>query len=161
MGMAIALFSSLLTAGLAVMGTHYLNVGTKSGDETQQEAQPGGWQKISNFFSREEEAGPVQFVEINNIVITLRSEGEKERYMLLELALTAVGDEAVQQTEQMLPAIRGATVVLLSDMEYRAVRTLSISDLHDKLMAAYVARFEQMKKPLPFKDVTISKMLLQ
>lgn len=81
--------------------------------------------------------------------------------MLLELALTTVDNERSQLTEQMLPAIRGATVALLTDMEYSAVRAMRVVDMHDKLMEAYSAKFKQLNNPLPFTDVIISKMLLQ
>ncbi|MRS89669.1 flagellar biogenesis protein [Enterobacteriaceae bacterium RIT714] len=158
LGMAIALFSSVLTASLAVMGTHYLSA---SKDGTDEEESPSSMQRIAAFFSSSAEAQPVKFVEMSNIVITLRSEGDKERYMLLELSLTALDDESAQLTEKMLPAIRGATVALLSEMDYTTVRALKLTDLHDKLMEAYKIRFKQLNNPVPFTDVIISKMLLQ
>lgn len=160
LGMAIAIFISVLTAGLAVMGTQYLSA-PPSGEETAESGHSSAVGKITSFFSRAEEERPLLFVEIKNIVVTLRSEGDRERYMLLELALTAADEEAVQRTELMLPAIRGATVALLSDMDYHEVRALRVADMHDKLMEAYSDRFKQLNNVLPFNDVIISKMLLQ
>ena len=61
----------------------------------------------------------------------------------------------------MIPAIRGATVNLFSEMDYDAVRALSVSNLHDKLKAAYAARFDSLKMDVPFDDVIISKMVFQ
>lgn len=159
LGMAIAIFSSLLTAGLAVMGTQYM--AASSEEEAVEGEQPGRWGKVTAFFSRSEQAGPMQFVEMKNIVVTLRNDGDRERYMLLELALTVVDDDAFQRTELMLPAIRGATVALLSDMNYHDVRALRVPDMHDRLMEAYTDRFRQLNNSLPFTDVIISKMLLQ
>lgn len=156
-GMALALFSSFLT----VMGMNYFTAASHVETAEQAETPPGTWQKISNYFSRDEEETPVQFVEVKNIVVTLRGEDNRERYMLLELALTTVDNERSQLTEQMLPAIRGATVALLTDMEYSAVRAMRVVDMHDKLMEAYSAKFKQLNNPLPFTDVIISKMLLQ
>ncbi|MGL5602365.1 MAG: flagellar basal body-associated FliL family protein [Silvania sp.] len=163
--MAIAVLSSVLTAGLAVTGTYYLNASTNSSAQASEdgapEAKPGIWHKVSGFFASSDNVAPPQFVEMNNIMITLRSDGDRERYMLLELALSAADSQAVQQTEMMLPAIRGATVALFSDMEYSAVRAMHIPELHDMLMATYNARFAELKQSVPFNDVTISKMLLQ
>ncbi|MFY9997333.1 MAG: flagellar basal body-associated FliL family protein [Leclercia sp.] len=163
--MAIAIVSSVLTAGLAVTGTQYFNARANSSAEATDtgatDAQPDIWRKVSGFFASSDNVAPPQFVEMNNIMITLRGDGDRERYMLLELALSAVDSKAVQQTEMMLPAIRGATVALLSDMEYSVVRAMHIPELHDMLMAAYTARFAELKQPVPFNDVTISKMLLQ
>ena len=156
MGLAIAIFSALL----AVMGTQHF---TKPAAEPEINAPetPSSWQKIKHMFSSAEEETQVLFVEINNIMITLKSDGGKERYMLLELALTAATEDAVKQTEMMIPAIRGATVALLSEKDYTLVRTLSVNDLHDELLAAYRERFKQLKTQMPFNDVIISKMLLQ
>lgn len=161
--MAIAMLSSVLAAGMAIMGTHYVNAKSSDSttDELTTEEQPGIWSKISGIFSSGDQAAPLQFVEISNIMITLRSEGDRERYMLLELALSARDSAAVSKIEMLLPAIRGATVAMLSDMDYSAVRAMHIAELHDKLMAAYTARFAELKQPVPFNDVTISKMLLQ
>lgn len=163
--MAIAMLSSVLTAGMAVMGTQYLNASNKSSTEGAEGVTngtpPSAWKKISGFFSSGDHVEPLQFVEMNNIMITLRSDGDRERYMLLELALSARDNDAVTRIETLLPAIRGATVALLSDMEYSVVRAMHIAELHDKLMAAYTARFAELKQPVPFNDVTISKMLLQ
>ncbi|MGZ0750824.1 flagellar basal body-associated FliL family protein [Kluyvera sichuanensis] len=166
-GMALALFSSFLT----VMGMNYFTAASHVGsteqaainpvDEPRADTPPGVWQKMSTFFSSESQGKPVQFVEVKNIVVTLRGEDNRERYMLLELALTAVDNESAQLTEQMLPAIRGATVALLTDMEYSVVRAMRVVDMHDKLMEAYSAKFKQLNNSLPFTDVIISKMLLQ
>jgi flagellar FliL protein len=157
MALAIALISSVL----AVMGTMHFAKPTGAAAEPDAVPAPSSWQKVKEMFSSSEEETQVLFVEINNIMITLKNDGGKERYMLLELALTAATEDAVKQTEMMIPAIRGATVALLTEKDYALVRTLSVNDLHDELMNAYRERFKQLKNEMPFNDVIISKMLLQ
>ena len=61
----------------------------------------------------------------------------------------------------MAPAIRGATVSLLSNMSYDAVRGMDVNDLREQLLAAYSARFKSLKSSMTFKDVIISKMVFQ
>ena len=160
MGLAIAIISSVLAAVLAVMGTQHFAKSAVA-DEIEVPATHSVWQKFTHLFFSTEEETQVLFVEIKNIVITLKSDGGRERYMLLELALTAATEEAVKQTEMMIPAIRGATVSLLTEKDYSLVRTLTVKDIHDELMSAYKERFKQLNSRMPFDDVIISKMLLQ
>lgn len=146
-GLIIALITAITVAGLTVVGTHLL----RSED---------GVSAIGQFFESSEPL-PVEFVEIKNVVITLKSDSQSERYLLLELNLTTNGPENTRKSEDMIPAIRGATVSLLSDMEYSAVRAMSVNQLHDELKAAYHERFRALKMKVPFDDVIISKMVFQ
>ena len=146
-GVIIALVTAVTAAGLTVVGTHLLR--SEEGAST-----------LSSWFSSSK-TQPVEFVVVENLVITLKGGGGKERYLLLELNLATSGADNVRQSEEMIPAIRGATVSLLSDMEYSAVRALSVNALHDKLKAAYDARFSSLKMNVPFNDVIISKMVFQ
>ena len=160
MGLAIAIISSVLAAVMAVMGTQHFAKPAVA-DETEVAETHSAWHKLTHLFSSAEEDTQVLFVEITNIVITLKNDGGKERYMLIELALTAATEDAVKQTEMMIPAIRGATVSLLTEKDYNLVRTLTVKDIHDELMVAYRERFKQLNSRMPFNDVIISKMLLQ
>ncbi|WP_368543873.1 flagellar basal body-associated FliL family protein [Enterobacter soli] len=148
LGLVIALIAAIVAAALTVFGTHML-----SQDEGKRLA-------FSSLFSSSEESS-VEFVEIKNVVITLKSHRDAERYLLLELALAANSASDAQRAEEMSPAIRGATVNLLSSMEYDAVRDMSVELLRDKLMEAYAQRFESLNTRMPFKDVIISKMVFQ
>lgn len=159
-GLAIAIISSVLAAGLAIVGTQHFAKPALT-DEIEVSEAHSAWQKFTHLFSSAEEETQVLFVEINNIVITLKSDGGREHYMLLELALTAATEDDVKKTEMMIPAIRGATVSLLTEKDYSLVRTLSVRDIHDELMIAYKERFKQLNSRMPFNDVIISKMLLQ
>lgn len=103
----------------------------------------------------------MEFVEIKNVVVTLKSRGDSERYLLLELALTTGSAADTHRAEELSPAIRGATVNLLSAMDYDAVRAMSVEVLRDKLMNAYSERFKSLNTRMPFKDVIISKMVFQ
>lgn len=160
MGFAIAIISSLLAAVMVVVGTQYLAKPAAPSESDAPETH-SAWHKLTTMFSSAQKETQILFVEVNNIMITLKSDGGKERYMLLELALTATTEEAVKQTEMMIPAIRGATVSLLMEKEYSLIRTLSINDIHDELLNAYQERFKQLNTQMPFNDVIISKMLLQ
>ncbi len=146
-GLVIALIAATLAAGMTIVGTHLLK-------------EEGGMSAITNFFKSEEDSH-VEFVEIKNVIVTLKSEGSKERYLLLELALTTDDPRNTKRTEDMAPAIRGATVSLLSNMSYDAVRGMDVNDLREQLLAAYSARFKSLKSSMPFKDVIISKMVFQ
>jgi flagellar FliL protein len=159
-GCAIAVLTSLLTVFLVRMTLPEAQAAEKTPHIESSAAPETSWQKVKAFFASDK-AKPVIFVEINNIVINLKSDGSRDRYMLLELAFIHHDDAASKVTESLIPAIRGTTVALLSDKEYDEVRQLSVPQLHDQLMAAYRQRFKELNTPLPFSDVIISKMLLQ
>ena len=74
LGLVIALIAAVFAAVLTVVGTQYLS----------QDEQKGS--VIRDLFSSSEES-VVEFVEIKNVVVTLKSQGDSERYLLLELAL--------------------------------------------------------------------------
>lgn len=148
LGLLIALIAAALAAVLTIVGTHVL---------TKEEGASG---MLTSLFSSSNEKH-VEFVEIKNVVITLQSSGSKERYLLLELALAADEPRNVQLINDMSPAIRGATVSLLSDMDYETVRGMSVSDLKKRLMTAYTERFKSLNSTIPFRDVIISKMVFQ
>lgn len=149
LGLVIALVAAVLAAFLAVMGNHLL-------------AQPenGVGDKIAKIFSSDSDAS-VEFVEIKNVVITLKNDSKKERYLLLELALATSDAKETARTEAMIPAIRGATVGLLSDMEYAHIRSMNVTELREQLMEAYVKKFKSLNAGVPFHDVIISKMVFQ
>lgn len=147
LGLLIAMIAAVVAAGLTVVGTHALR-------------EDSNLSAITSLFSSSDES-VVEFVEIKNVVITLKNASSKERYLLLELALTTDSAKDSKRTEDMIPAIRGATVSLLSDMDYDAVRAMSVKELRDQLMVAYQARFKSLNSTTPFKDVIISKMVFQ
>ncbi|WP_034943443.1 flagellar basal body-associated FliL family protein [Erwinia oleae] len=147
----IALVTSVFTAVLVVVANHYL---------TQQTAQDKTT-LFSFFSSNAPEEITLHFVEIKDQVITLKSNSHKERYLLLDMALTARDEPMVLKTENMLPKIKGITVDVLSTMEYQQVRNMSVSDLRDLLMAEYKKCFKNMGVAMPFDDVTLSKMVFQ
>lgn len=146
-GVIIALVTAVMAAGLTVVGTHLLRSEESAG-------------ALSKMFSSSEPQS-VEFVEVKNLVITLKGNSRTERYLLLELNLATSGADNTRKTEEMIPAIRGATVSLLSDMEYSAVRAMSVNEVHNKLKAAYEARFSSLNMNVPFDDVIISKMVFQ
>jgi flagellar FliL protein len=148
LGLLIALIAAAFAAALTIVGTHVL---TKN---------EGGSGMLTSLFSSSDEKH-IEFVEIKNVVITLQSSGSKERYLLLELALATDDPRNVQPIHDMSPAVRGATVSLLSDMNYDEVRAMSVSELKGKLMTAYSERFKSLNSTVPFQDVIISKLVFQ
>lgn len=148
-GVIIALVTAVCAAALTVVGMQYFNAGT-----------PSGKNAISGFF-HSAQTRDVAFVEIKNVVITLKGNDSNERYLLLEVNLETSDPKKTQTAKDMIPAIRGATVSLLSDMDYQQVREMTIGTLHSKLKAAYIEKFTSLKIPVPFDDVIISKMVFQ
>lgn len=144
LGLLIAVLASITTAGLTVVSM------SKSKSEGS----------ITRFFNSPKKS-EVEFVEIKNVIITLKSSNVQERYLLIELALVTDDPKNIKRIENMAPAIRGATVSLLSGMEYNDVRRMDIKSLSEKLMASYAAHFKSLDNPLPFKDAIISKMVFQ
>lgn len=148
-GVIIALVTAVCAAALTVAGMHYFRADATTGENA-----------ISGFF-HSSDSHNVEFVEIKNVVITLKGTGENERYLLLEVNLATSDPKKTKSVEDMTPAIRGATVSLLSEMDYQAVREMSVGTLRDKLKAAYIEKFASLKIPVPFDDVIISKMVFQ
>ncbi|MGE4802263.1 flagellar basal body-associated FliL family protein [Yersinia hibernica] len=102
----------------------------------------------------------VQFVEIDNMIITLK-DSKNERYLQLELGVATGDDNDIKAVVSMGLVIRAATINLLSHMDYQAVRRTSIADLRQQLMSEYKKDFEKLNVPMPFDDVIISRMLFQ
>lgn len=148
-GLLIALVTAILAAGMTVVGTHLLRMDEATGRSF-----------LSDMFTSSSKES-VEFVEIKNVVITLKGKSQSERYLLLELNLATSNPEDTRRTQDMIPAVRGATVSLLSDMDYDAVRAMNVNELHNQLMTAYTARFKSLKMNVPFNDVIISKMVFQ
>ncbi|AIR61199.1 flagellar biogenesis protein [Cedecea neteri] len=148
LGLLIALIAAALAAVLTIVGTHMLS---------RNEGESG---MLTSLFSASDEQR-VEFVEIKNVVITLQSNSSKERYLLLELALATSDPRGVQMINDMSPAVRGATVSLLSGMQYDAVRAMSVSELKVELMKVYRERFRTLNSTMPFQDVIISKLVFQ
>ncbi|CNC47205.1 flagellar basal body-associated protein FliL [Yersinia similis] len=113
---------------------------------------------VSHSFIRGNKA--VQFVEIKNMVITLK-DNNTERYLQLELGMATGDDKDIKNVIAMVPVIQATTVNLLSNMDYQAVRHTSILDLRRQLMNEYKQDFAELNVPMPFDDVVISRMVFQ
>lgn len=148
-GVIIAAGTAICTSALTVTSMHLLRADDKTGHSP-----------LSRIFTSSE-SREVEFVEIKNMVITLKGSADEERYLLLEVNLATTSEKQKKVAESLAPAIRGATVSLLSELDYQAVRAMSVNALREKLMAAYSERFASLKIAQPFDDVIISKMLFQ
>ncbi|HHH0209604.1 TPA: flagellar basal body-associated protein FliL [Yersinia enterocolitica] len=113
---------------------------------------------VSKSFVRGDKA--VQFVEIKNMIITLK-DNKTERYLQLELGVATGDDNDIKKVVAMVPVIQAATVSLLSSMDYQAVRQTSIVDIRRQLMNEYKKDFEKLNALMPFDDVVISRMVFQ
>ncbi|MGT3280996.1 flagellar basal body-associated FliL family protein [Yersinia enterocolitica] len=113
---------------------------------------------VSKSFVRGDKA--VQFVEIKNMIITLK-DNKTERYLQLELGVATGDDNDIKKVVAMVPVIQAATINLLSHMDYQAVRQTSIVDIRRQLMNEYKKDFEKLNAPMPFDDVVISRMVFQ
>lgn len=102
----------------------------------------------------------VQFVELKNIVITL-DDNKSERYLQLELGIATGDDDDIKRVIEMLPAIRAATVNLLTHSDYQTVRQMSVADLRRELMNEYKKEFKYFNSEIPFDGVVISKMVFR
>jgi len=146
----LMLVTAAVTSLLVLVGSQYLN---KSDSESA----------AGTFFSTStsEEKKNLQFVEIKNLVITLKSNTVKERYLLLDLALTTHDETQSQRAENLLPKIKGIAVDVLTSMEYSEVRSMSVMELRALMMERYQSAFHNISVTIPFDDVTISKMVFQ
>ncbi|CNH04539.1 putative flagellar biogenesis protein [Yersinia thracica] len=113
---------------------------------------------VSKSFVRGDKT--VQFVEIKNMIITLK-DTKTERYLQLELGVATGDDDDIKKVIAMVPVIQSATVNLFSHMDYQVVRNTSIVDLRRQLMNEYKKDFEKLNAPMPFDDVVISRMVFQ
>lgn len=150
LGLGIALIAAIVAAALAVFGMRVLS---------QPDNKLG--ERLGSFMESQEKEHDIRFIEIKNVVLTLKSDNQKEHYLLLELALPMVDDAEAERTENMVPVIRGATVELLSGMDYTQVRAMSVDQLNKQLMTAFGSTFKQLHTKMPFKNVIISKMVFQ
>nr|WP_314418347.1 flagellar basal body-associated FliL family protein [uncultured Erwinia sp.] len=146
----LMLVAAAIAAVLVTGGTQYLESTGEDGE------------KSALFTSQAAEAKKhLQFVEIKNLVITLKSNSVKERYLLLDLALTTHDDTQSQRAENLLPKIKGIAVDVLTSMDYSEVRGMSVMELRALMMERYQSAFHNISVTIPFDDVTISKMVFQ
>lgn len=148
LGFAMVVLSSVLTAALVVAGTELITPQNDSGEKSG----------FSKLFTKKEAPTQELYLEVKNQVITLKGNGTKERYLLLDLAYVANSDESLKATEHNLPKLKSVLVSMFSGMEYDAVRTMSVDDIHLQMMARYEGVFGTHQ---PFSDVMISKMVFQ
>lgn len=148
LGLCMLLLTIVTSVSITLFGTYLLNRDKE------------GSSSFSQFFSSTKEHS-LAFVELKNVVLTLQSHSTHERYLLLELALVTNDPENIERIKDIAPALRGATVSLLSDMEYTVVRAMNVGTLREQLMKAYRERLESLGSEIPFNDVIISKMIFQ
>lgn len=146
--LALILGSSVLTAVLVVAGMQYMNSSSNDGEGSS------GF----SLFQTKEKVAEVHYLELKNQVITLKGNGTKERYLLLDLAYVSNSAEEQKTTEHNLPKLKSTVVSMFSGMEYDAARSMTTEDIRLQMLARYEGVFG---KNQPFADVIISKMVFQ
>ena len=143
---------SILSAGLASLivlaANHYLLI-----DGSPSKEKP-------SFFKRNPNK-EITFIELKNIIITLKSTDGRERYVLLELAFPTTSEENKNLTQSALPALRSATVNLLTNADFHEMHNLTIPELRTRLMTAYQHDLEALTLNVPFDNVIVSKIVFQ
>ncbi|EIC83883.1 flagellar basal body-associated protein FliL [Serratia sp. M24T3] len=145
----IILFSALLAAIVADILITYVNPLILQNDQAN-------LTKVNHKGQKD-----IHFVEVKNIIITLQSSEGRERYLLLELALSTDSEANMNRTTALLPAVRSSTVDLLSNLDFKTIHDLSIPELRKKMMAAYERDFTTLDITMPFDNVIISKIVYQ
>lgn len=147
----LMLTTAMITAVLVLGGSQYVNKKDESSTSPM-------------FFSsspEKQKEKDLHFVEIKNLVITLKSNTVKERYLLLDLALTTYDTAQTKRAENLLPKIKGVAVDVLSSMSYDEVRGMTVLELRSMMMLRYKTAFKNINVTLPFQDVTVSKIVFQ
>lgn len=140
--------SSVLTAVLVVAGTQLMN---STSDDAESSS---GF----SLFESKEKVAQVHYLEMKNQVITLKGNGAKERYLLLDLAYVTNSAEDQKITEHNLPKLKSTLVAMFSGMEYDTARTMTTDDIRLQMLTRYEGVFGNNQ---PFADVIISKMVFQ
>ncbi|MGL4859444.1 MAG: flagellar basal body-associated FliL family protein [Enterobacteriaceae bacterium] len=160
-GLVALLVTASLTAVLVIWGystfvKQELDPGVRAEQSADIEREP--------LFSRKKtdrQAKEVKFVEVGNIIVTLKGDGRRERYMQLELALAAYDEEEVKKCESIIPALRGATLLVLSNRDYSEVREMPIKELREALLKAFEETLGKFGSKVYFHDLVISKLVFQ
>lgn len=147
-GLLFAITVAISTSALSLAGYYFLNNANIE----------GGSNRRAVIESREKE---LSFVEIKNLIVTLKDTSGIERYLLLELAFITREPTAAKMLTELSPVIRGTTVNLLTGMTYNDVRLMSVATLRDKLNSAYREQFRSLNNNISFDEVIISKMVFQ
>lgn len=148
LSLAMVLGTSVLTAVLVVAGTQFMNSTSENGESSS------GF----SLFAPKEKVEQVHYLEMKNQVITLKGNGAKERYLLLDLAYVSNSAEEQKATEHNLPKLKSTLVSMFSGMEYDTARTMTTEDIRLQMLTRYEGVFG---KNQPFADVIISKMVFQ
>ena len=148
-GLIGAIIISVLTAVITIFGTQMLS---KNGVNIKNN---------TGLFSSKKETKPKKFTEVKNIVVSLLNADHEQHYLLMDLAFASVDEENAKKVTDMSPVLRGATVSLLSTMDYDQLREMKMEMVREKLLAEYTASFNKLHTTRPFTDVIISKMVYQ
>jgi Flagellar basal body-associated protein FliL. len=148
-GIIGAVVISVLTAIITILGTQMLS---KNGVDIH---------KNAGLFGGHKEEKPQKFTEVKNVVVSVRSSDRQQHYLLMDLAFASADAEKAKEVNDLAPVLRGATVSLVSAMDYDKLLGMNVDTLRVKLLEAYTTRFNTLKTTPPFTDVIISKMVYQ
>ncbi|MBA1274845.1 flagellar basal body-associated FliL family protein [Stutzerimonas azotifigens] len=100
------------------------------------------------------------FHPVEKIIVSLRGEG-RERYFVLDLMLQAESSDEPKDFQQAEPLVRNSVVSYLSTLTFEELRGLQIAELQTRLEQALFADFASKKAAVPFKQVLVSKLIVQ
>ncbi|TLX59182.1 flagellar basal body-associated protein FliL [Stutzerimonas nosocomialis] len=100
------------------------------------------------------------FHPVEKIIVSLRGDG-RERYFVLDLMLQAESGDEPKNFAQAEPLVRNSVVSYLSTLSFEELRGLQITELQTRLEQALFADFASKKAAVPFKQVLVSKLIVQ
>jgi flagellar FliL protein len=100
------------------------------------------------------------FFPVEKIIISLRDNG-REHYFVLDLILQAEASGKPKKFEQIEPIVRNSVVTHLSALGFEELRALQITELQTRLEEALFNDFASMRVAVPFKQILVSKLIVQ
>jgi len=105
-----------------------------------------------------EEAGPVAYFEVPDMLVNLNTNGRKTGYLKIALSLVLGSEEDRAQVEQVLPRVIDSFQVYLRELR---VEDLQGSAGLQRLREELLLRVATAAKPAEVKDVLFREMLIQ
>ncbi len=100
------------------------------------------------------------FYPIEKIVVNLPGEN-RERYVVLDLALQADAKEPASTFKHIEPLVRNSVIASLSRLKFNELRLLAIADVQSRIETQLKQDFANKGMVVPFTHVLVSKLLAQ
>ncbi|OWY39975.1 flagellar basal body-associated protein FliL [Xenophilus sp. AP218F] len=124
----------------------------------------GGWW----YYQQREDAAPPQpeaveyrFVSLDKTIVMLRSEaGGEPSYMAVDLVFRSTLEDE-RKVKDQLPMLKSVAVRVLSQLSRERAGKLGIEAYQQLLSQAYAAAYRREGQPSPFREVMISKLIIE